>query len=245
MTATVPPGPPPPPPPPGAPAPPPARPRPQGRGCWFYGCLIAVVLLLVVIATAVGTAWWVKRNTIAGPMDPVVLTEPEETALEQKLERLGGPRRDTGPEPPGSPTGAMTVPLDDEFARRPVIITEREINGLIGHNTDLADKVRVSLNQDRIDVRVHFPIPEEAPVLGGQVFRLNLRTRLVLRDRRLQLTLEEVAIGGIPIPNAWIQDAKGRDLLAQYQEDERLRTLMEGIEHLEIQDGQIVFVPAE
>jgi hypothetical protein len=179
------------------------------------------------------------------PIEPVVLTETESTALEEKLDRLGAPRSPNETEPSGVRSGAMRLEVEPDFVRKPVIISEREINALIGKNTDLADKIRVSLSRDRIQIKANIPIPEDMPFVGGQTFRLNLSTKLVVGDERLTLMLEDIAVGGIPLPNAWIQDIKGRDMLAEMQEDDRLRTVMEGIEKLEVQDGQIVFIPAE
>lgn len=246
MNQTPPPGPPPPPHPSIPVGTPPAPPRQGGRGCWFYGCIIALVLVLVIVLTAAGTAWWIRRSMSPPPIEPVVLSQTEEAALDEKLELLGGSRADgQASEPAGTRSGRLDFEVDQDFVRKPVLISEREINGLIARNPELAGKVSVSLTQDRIKVSANIPLPPDVPMVGGQTLRLKMLTKLVVADGRSMLMLEDLAVGGIPIPSAWLQDVKGRDLLADIQQDEGMQALLQGIEKLEIQDGQILFLPAK
>lgn len=247
MTSPASPSPPPPPP----PAPAPGAPAPaKAHGCWFYGCLTVSILLLVIVITALITGWWVKRSMEARPIEPTVLSEAEQVELEEKLERLGadaGLAPEVGSEEEIKEAGQV-LPIDEEdvFERKPVIITEREINAMIGHNTDFDDKVKVELRRDRIKVKVNFPVPHDAPFFGGKTFRFNLGAKVKIDDENLVVMVDSVALGGMPLPNAWIMDIKHQNLADEFFPDEESKTMfMAGIEKLEVNDGEIVFVPAE
>lgn len=248
---------PPPPPPPvaeeSAPQPPLKK---EGKGCFFYGCLSAIVLLLVIVATAGVTAWMVKRSLNPKPIEPTVLTAEEQQVFDEKIEIV----MEAQDEPPvGSSVEAAAVEAgtqvlnageeveeDEDFIRKPLVLTERELNSIISKNTDLADKVYVSLRRNRIQFKGNFPVPDDLPLWGGRTIRINVRNRLELVDGRLELRMENIALGGIPVPSAWIQDIKGKDLLSDvFADDDFVRALSEGVESLEVENGQIVLMLAE
>ena len=245
------------------PAPPPPAPvspgvpaSKDGKGCFFYGCLTAIVLCLIIAATAGVTAWMVKRSLNPKPIEPTVLTVEEQQVFEEKMEIVMEAQDDspagTLVEQPAVETGTQIleaveeVEEDEDFIRKPLVLTERELNSLIGHNTDLADKVYVTLRRNKIQFKGNFPVPDDFPILGGKTIRINVRSHLELVDGRLELRIENIALGGIPIPGAWIQDIKGKDLLSEaFSDDDFVRALSDGVESLEVEDGQIVLMLAE
>ena len=243
----------PPPPPPvneeSAPEPPIKR---EGKGCFFYGCLTAIILCLIIAATAGLTAWMVKRSLNPKPIEPTVLTAEEQEVFEEKIEIVMESQDEAETvEAPATEQGTQVleteeVEEDEDFIRKPLILTERELNSIIGRNTDLADKVYVSLRRNRIQFKGNFPVPEDLPFMGGKTIRINVRSRLELVDGRLELRIENLALGGIPVPGAWIQDIKGKDLLSEaFADDDFVRALSEGVESLEVENGQIVLLLAE
>jgi hypothetical protein len=208
----------------------------------------------VIAATAGITAWWVKRSLDPRPIEPVVLTDQESTALDAKLELVRTSTDETPAEPPPSISGdeiiLSTTPtpeeLDDDFVRKPLVFSERELNALISRNTDLADRVQILLRKDRIQLKGNFPVPEDAPFFGGRTIRINLLNRVELVDGQLHVRLENVALGGVPIPNAWIGDLKGKDLAVELFADPAFaRGLSEGVEQFQVEDGQLTILLAE
>lgn len=232
----------------------PAEPAGPRRGCWFYGCLSAGVLALVVLATAGVTSWWVKKSLNPAAMERVVLTERESAEFEAKLERV----RLAAEESPGEPTppardGEVVLPttpepeeLDEDFVRRPLVLSERELNALIGRNTDLAERVQLRLRPNRVQLKANFPVPEDAPFFGGRTIRVNILNRVEMVDGRLRIMLENVSMGGIPLPSAWIGDIKGRDLAFDLFSDPGMaRAFQDGIEDCKVEEGQITLMLAE
>ena len=238
------------PPPPPTPSSAPAAPAKKQRGCWFYGCLTAAILFVIILLTVLVTAWWVKRSMTGTEIEPTVLTQEEEVILEDKLEQLreGEDNLDEiRSEAKVEETGeTLSWDEDDGVIRGPIHITEREINAMIGKNTELADRVKVKLRPDRIKIAANLPVPEDAPILGGKTLRFNLSTKVKVVEDQLVVEVESVGLGGMPIPNAWIMDIKNKNLAEEFFPDEKSRqTFMAGVEKLEVNEGEIVFVPAE
>jgi hypothetical protein len=198
------------------------------RGCLFYGCLSAAVLLLVVCITALGTAWWVKRQVNARPIVPTELTPAEQKTLDQKLELLGGDAKNTPP-----PDKVVTI-------------TEKEINGLLAKNTNLGDKCYVSVERNAIGARCNIPVQDDVPVLGGKTLRGRVEVRVALDDQQLDLRVQDVTVAGVSLPNAWLGGVKDVNLAQEYfAKDDVLKAFLAGIESLSIDKGRITMILAE
>lgn len=229
---------------------PPVRPPAQeGKGCMFYGCMAGVVLLAVILVTALVTSWWVHRTINAKALQPVTLSQSEETALSNKVEYLQEAREirlsATETQAPGTPETAPAA-ADPDFERKPIVLTEREINALIAKNTDLGDKVRVQLRPDEILAQANIPIDPSAPFLGGKTIRAKVQLYVQLKEKMLDLRIRNVSIGGMPLPNAWLGGVIGKNLVEEdYFDDAAMKAFVEGIETFRIEEDQIYFMPAE
>jgi hypothetical protein len=233
----------------------PVQPAKESKGCLFYGFLVACILVLVVVLTSFLTVLWVRHNTHADAFEPVVLTQQEQQVFEEKVRILsprdGDDEREARPPPRESPDFVIPVepeaePEEEDFIRKPVVITEREINALFGSHAELAETVYITLRKDTIQLKVNHPVTVDVPVLGGKTIRLNVRAGLQYHDGVLDVRIRNVAVGGVPVPNAWLGGMKNVNLVEEFAgDDEVIRALAAGIETLEVQDGQIVFVPAE
>ncbi len=129
-------------PPPLPPEPPRAEPR---RGCFFYGCLVALVLF---VAGGIA-AWFLVRHgldmlvetveehtdTEPMPLPESTMSEAEYRQLERRLAEFGA-ALDAGEVPP------------------PLVLTGDDLNALIAHEPEcepLRDRLYVSLVDDRIE----------------------------------------------------------------------------------------------
>ena len=232
------------------PAPPASGPAParKKRGCLFWGSIIALVLLLII---GLGI-WGIVRSLRPTPIQPTELTEQEEQVLEGKLEilRQGAERSDELAAEPPRDSRDLPVTVDAEedpdFVRKPIVITEREINGMLDTNTELGDKVRVTLTRDRVLLKIVVPVPPEYPVIGGKTLRLAARARASLEDEQLEIRLEKISFSGIPVPNAWLMDLQDMNLVDTVFPDEEMQAAFtEGIESFEIRNGEMEILLAE
>lgn len=200
----------------------------KSKGCLFYAGLALVTLLVVVGTTVLTTTWWIKRNLDAAPLEPVTLTAQEQAAVEQKLDAL---------QEDSSAGSRDLVPPD-----RMIVLTERELNGLLAHNTDLADKVYIELRKGSISAQARVPVPDDLPVLGGRILRARVNLFVGLNDDGLVVKVQDVTVGGLAIPNPWIGNIKHRNLVESQGQNEFLSAVRAGIEDFEIEKGRLVLV---
>ena len=132
-------------------------------GRQVIGIVVAAMLLTMVATLFIVRSWLFPR-----PFDPVVLSPAEEQRLEHKLawfERGEGQSRAGQPTPgrPGQPAGSLQPEAySEKGASREIRLSEREVNAMIAHNTDLAPKVAVDFSADLVSVKMLLPIDPDA-----------------------------------------------------------------------------------
>jgi hypothetical protein len=210
---------------------------PKRRPWLLYGFGLLFGLLAIIFATVAITVWYIQR-----PIKPVVLSPAEKTAVEKKLEHLDGASRGTPLAP--NTKGSGTQPEAD----RPYVpgskalrLTERELNGLLNANTDLGKTLRLELGRDAINAYLTVPIPQDAPVLGGKMFRARGRFRVSLTNGAAPYAiLEDVSVFGLSLPKAWLGGVKGENLLADAVGKRNGTPVLQGVKSLRIEPGVLV-----
>lgn len=225
-------------------------PRAKASKATIVLCVLAGLILLLLIS--VGIYYWYNFH---GRIKPTALSQSEQVILSEKLEAVTGERIEIhadGLEGAGE-AGVITrhdgkpVDVDDDqiYAedRRTLILTEREINGFLHHNTDLAERIHVELGTDTITAKTITHFQPETPMVGGMTLRVNFILGAYLdADGKLALEVRDVSAGGVPIPNAWLGDIKNKNLIDLGDNPEGsgiLQKLAEGIADFKVENGQI------
>lgn len=197
------------------------------RSSWKKKAIImsAVILGSAGIAAA-GTAWWVKHNIYASALKPVALTQTEQADLNSKLHVLGQQ----------APTAA---PVDPEIAKRTLTISEREINAFLSEQ-GLGEQVKVEFTQGGAAATVLVPVEKDAPLIGGTTLRLRFAFGAKMdSSKHFAFSLNDISVGGVPMPNAWLGNLKGLNLLAEspLQSDPAVKGFLAGIRDFKIDSG--------
>ena len=195
---------------------PPAPPKP-GSSCLLKG-LVGLVILALVLG---GLWWWFNR-----PIQPVVLTAPEKTAVEAKVEAIQKP----------------SEPKYEKGAKE-IILTERELNGLLNERTDLGKTVSFELGTNVILARVETDLDPDLPVVGGK--RLKARARFLVGGSpgHPSFVIDDLTVWGISLPNDWLAGLKGRDLLGEVLGGKNGK--IAGVEEFKVEPGQLIIRLAE
>jgi hypothetical protein len=224
-------------------------------------CVLAGVVLTLLIG--VGVYYWYFFH---GRISPTVLSDKEQVVLSNKLEAVTGEPVEINPdgyEVAGRPsvisatTGSAAVagqakqveiekqPSADVFVddNRTLILTEREINGFLHHNTDYAEKVKIDLGTDTVTAKIIVDFPEDTPMVGGRTVRVNATVAIYLdTNGELAVELRDVTAGGISIPNAWLGELKNKNL-ADFGDNSEgsaiLQKISEGIADFQVEPDQI------
>lgn len=208
----------------------------QPRGGWKRKLFVSLGVIAACCAiTAAATAWWVKRNIYASPLRPVNLTQTEQEAFDQKVAALSSSSSSSG-EPKDDRTPAQRAA--DE--KRTLVVTDREINAFLAKQ-GLGEQVRVELADGSIEATALVPMDKDLPWLGGKTLRLRLALSGNMDSgMKPAFQISDVSIGGVPLPNAWLGDVKGVNLLASnVGSDPVVKQFLAGIREFEITKGTI------
>ena len=180
---------------------------------------LAVVFLLCVSAGA-AFYWWQNR-----PITPVVLDADEQRALSKKVEAVQERTYDPG--------------------TKVITLTEREVNALFHLNTDLGDKVRFELAPNAMHARIRTELDQDLPVIGGRTLKAKARFILTDTENKPALILDDLTVWGISLPNAWLPDLKGQNILANIGLDMSDNRIAAGIKNISVDNGKITIQLAE
>lgn len=179
--------------------------------------LITTLIFLAVGLTAGGAILWWKSN-----QGPVTLTDSEHQAIEQRVEE------------------ARYQPGEKSF-----VLSERELNGLLNFHTTLGDDVKIELEKGAVHARVKTTLDQDVPVLGGKTVRAKARFLVETDASAPSLILDDLTLYGISLPNAWLADLKGKNLLASLDTEMGGTAFSRGIENIKIERGLIEIQLAE
>jgi len=185
------------------------------------GCVLLGVSGMGVASAAL----WYNYNLNASTFKPVQLSATEQQAMDAKILALEGEKQ------------AATDPS------KTIVLNEREINGYL-ESQGLGETVKVNISHGRLAATVLAPVERDVPVFGGHTIRFKVAFNTKLdEDHRFALSLADVTVGGISLPNAWLGGVKGLNLLAE-SEDHRLdndflKSLAAGIKDFQMKDGEV------
>jgi arginine N-succinyltransferase len=203
----------------------------------FSGMQLTVIILAVILLTAGATFFVIRTYVFPSELEPVTLSAREEQTLDQKLRRLGWQRESAAVNAAG---GAQAQKYTESDKDREVKLSEKEVNALIGGNPDFARRVAIDLSDDMASATILIPIPKDFPIMPGQILRVNTGVNMRLSaTRRPVISLKGVSIMGVPIPNAWLGNLKNVDLVGEFGDSGFWQAFAEGVDDLQIRDGEL------
>jgi hypothetical protein len=216
-----------------------------------FGCLqVFGLMVIAVIITAGVTILVFKTYFFPSEFKPVTLSSTEEKVLAAKLENLdsigGGVPSDKKDDSntlsksdrfdPNTPL--EPEPYSEKGMKREIQFTERELNGLLAKNTDLAKKLAIDLSDDLISAKLLLPVDEDFPILGGKILRLRSGMAFTYNKGKPVVILKGITIMGVPVPNAWLGGIKNIDLVEKFGAEKGFwKTFSDGVEDIKVEEG--------
>jgi hypothetical protein len=206
----------------------------KGRGCWFYGCLTLSVMFLLALLLAVLAVRWVRNQvtayTDAAPvtLPKVEMPAPEFQALNQRVTAFG-------------------QALEQGKAAEPLTLTELELNALLTGKPEmkpLADKVHVTLSEDRIKGQVSIPLQGLSWFGRGRYLNGEATFKVTLQNGVLIVVAEDVKVKGKPLPEAFMAAVRGQNLAEEATKDPENASAIGKLESIQIQDGRVIIKPS-
>jgi len=196
--------------------------------------VMAIVVVTVAVTAFIG--WWVIRTYVfPAQLEPVELSHTEQVELGRKLKIIG-----VVTETPAAEQGthrAMPEPYSEENADREVYFSERELNGLIAKDSQLANNFALDLADDLVSFTLLVPVPPDFPVMPGKIVRLRGGAEVALSNGRPVVVIRGVSLMGVPVPNAWLGNLKNIDLVSEFGDEGFWKAFAEGVEVVRVQEG--------
>jgi len=223
-------------------------PDPQRRSSRFK---ILLLVVAVAVVTSGITVWLTIACLFPKEFKPVTLSDREEQVLDTKLARLdpargyaeakSGRQNDDRQMDRGKPGTSVTPERYSEAGgSRQIRLSERELNGLLARNTDLAHKLAIDLSEDLASAKLLIPLDPDVPFFGGKTLKVTAGLELKYDGRNPIVMLKGVSIWGVPLPNAWLGGLKNVDLVKEFgSENGFWQAFAAGVEHIRVEEGRL------
>ncbi|WP_457677065.1 hypothetical protein [Thiolapillus sp.] len=209
----------------------------------FRAVHVLWIVLGTILVTAAVTFWAVRTYIYAHDFKPVELSQKEQEQLEGKLRLLGYQPQPSAPSADRKETDEQWLRPEryqEQNGRRALFFTERELNGLLANNPDVARKLAVDLSDDMVSARMLVHVDPDFPILGGKTLRVSAGVEAGFHDGRPVIKLRGVSIMGIPVPNAWLGGLKNVDLISEFGDANGFwKAFADGVEDIQVEDGRL------
>jgi hypothetical protein len=207
------------------------EPPKQGPGCLFWGCVISLTSLLLLIALVAGTAYFGYRWMIAKALEytddqpmampALALDEQQLQAVQQRWESFQE-SLDAG--------RAATLELTDE-----------ELNALLQTNEDVAGRIHVDIQDEQIRGRISLPLDalDIAP-LRGRYFNAESTFDVSLADGRVVVRMQDARVKGRPVPEEFMAALRHENLAKNFGHSPDEAEMLRKFESIEIRHGKII-----
>lgn len=206
----------------------------SGRGCLFWGGIIAAVLFLFVLLAVYAGYRYVKNLVVeytdTKPLDvPVVqLSGTEITNLQHRVQ-------------------SFDKALKQDKPVQPLILSADEINALIQEVTKtnpVPVRLYFSFNDDRVQAQLSVPTDGFGlRMLKGRYFNGSGDFALSLHDGRLNLRVQSLSVKGRPLPEQFMQGMRTQNFADSWTNDADFNQAIGKLEEIKIEKGKLIVTP--
>ena len=212
------------------PPPMPQAPHPNKHGCFFYGCLTTLVLLIVLAVGGYLTYRYLVDRAMAytqsAPMAlPKVDLPPKElAALQARADKFFDA-------------------IEKQNEQAVLVLNEKELNALIG-SADTArqfkDSIYLSIEGDQIKGQISLPLEKFLSSFKGRYLNGEAAIKVSLANGVLIVTMQSVKVGNKAVPEEAMQTLRQQNLAKDAYKDVRTAEKIRKLESITVKDGSII-----
>jgi hypothetical protein len=206
------------------------------RGCFFYGCISGLVLLVIVLGGLMVGLHYVRKVvnqfTETKPMElpTVQMSQGEIDKLKQRFE-------------------AFQKAVQEQRPVEPFVLAPDDINALIASVPELQPfkgKFYISLGDDHVKGEVSVPLHEMGlGIFKGRYLNGSATFNLAFSNGVLSVTPQTVIVKGAPVPEVYMQEIRKQNLAAEVTNNPAAMAVLRGLEGIQVKEGKLIVVPKE
>ncbi len=208
--------------------------KPAGRGCLFWGGIIAGILLLLALLAGYATFRYLRSvvlnytDTKPIEMPAVHLSDIEVTNLQKRVDNFDRA-------------------LDKDRPVEPLVFSADEINAMIANankTNPVPVRFYVSFNEDRLQAQLSIPMDHIGPgMFKGRYFNGSGDFAVSLHDGRLMLNVQSLAVKGKPLPEQFVQPLRGQNVADAWTNDQEFGQSLAKLKEIKIEGGKLFVIP--
>jgi hypothetical protein len=214
--------------------PPPYEEPPRQRGCFFYGCVIASILsLLLLIAVGLVTFFLYR---LAGKMiDEYTGTAPRELP---KVEMPAENRRTLAER-----VDAFEKAVKEGKPTEPLVLSSEDLNALIEDRApELKGKIYATIEKDKLRGQVSLPL-DDLPFMGltrGRYLNGEAEFKVTLANGVLYVNIDSFEINGKRPPDEFMNGLRAQNIVQDMYKNPKTAEEIRKLESIEIKDGKLI-----
>jgi hypothetical protein len=132
-------------------------------------------------------------------------------------------------------------PYSEVNANREIFFSEREVNAMIAHNTDMANNLVIDLSDNLASAKLLIRTDSDLPLFGDKIVRVNMGLELAFAQGKPIVKLRGISAWGVPLPNSWLGGIKNIDLVQEFGDNNGFwQGFAEGIDYINVSEGKLV-----
>ena len=206
----------------------------SGRGCLFWGGIIASIFFLLLLLTIYGVFRYVK-GVVAQYTDTKPLAAPalhlsgaEITNLQQRVRTFDEAIKKNKPV-------------------EPLSLSADEINELIANETKSnPSPVRLYFSFNSNQVQAQLSVPTDGfglRVLKGRYFNGSGNFAVSLHDGRLILNVTSLSVKGRPLPEKFMVSMREQNFADSWTNDVEFDSALAKLQEIKIESGRLIVIP--
>ena len=210
----------------------------EKKGCFYYGCITAVVLsLIAIVSIYIGVNYAVKtmREYVENYTESSPIEFEEDKLSYEEFQVIRGKLKNFFS---SLESGTLTE------SEKQIKISVDQINSLIAREKELEefrDKLRIDIQNGKLIGKVSLDLGELGiPGLKGKYINGKGRFKIGIEKGELIVIPEDLKVGGKDLPEALRNGIKNKNIATNTNEKSKNKKLINKLSRIEIEDNMIV-----
>jgi hypothetical protein len=202
--------------------------RSKRHGCFFYGCITALVLVvLLAVGGYFGGRYFINKM-VADYTQAAPATLPKSEIPADEMSRLKLRIQAFSDAPEKGQPGSITL-------------NEKELNALLASgDNDLKNRIYIGIDGDELKGQVSIPLNNfDLSIARDRYLNGNARLKVSLNNDVLMVHMQSLEIAGQPIPDYIMQALRKENIAKDVYKNEKTAEILRKIESITVKDNLI------